>query len=149
MPNGLKILVIDDNGDDALILQRAFNQIAPEIGLHFARTGIEAIDYLKGVDRFADRHQYPLPSLLVLDLKMPGMNGFEVIQWVRKESEIREIPIVVLSCSNQAGDIARAHELGANAYHVKPSDAYALLGMVEGLKTYWIDKKLDPGCLPA
>jgi CheY-like chemotaxis protein len=148
MAERLNVLLVDDSADDTTILHRAFSRIAPDIVLHFARSGVEALDYLKGADHFADRNRYPLPSLLVLDLKMPGVDGFDVIQWVRKESQLNDLPIVVLSSSNDPSDISRAHELGADAYHVKPSDLNALIGLVEGLKTYWIDKKLDPGCLP-
>jgi CheY-like chemotaxis protein len=143
-----QVLLIDDNSDDAIILLRVFSKIAPEISLHIARSGVEALSYLKGEDRFADRKIYPLPSLLIVDLKMPGMDGFDLIQWVRTESDLRELPIVVLSSSKDPADVSRVHQLGANAFHVKPSDPNALIGMVEGLKTYWIDKRFDRGSLP-
>jgi CheY-like chemotaxis protein len=147
MTHGLNILLIDDNPDDAIIFQRAFAKTPSKVQLHLACSGLEALDYIRGVDRFANRALYPLPALLVLDLNMPGIDGFNVIQWVRKESQLREIPIVVLSSSTHAKDISRAHRLGANAYHVKPNDVNALVGMVEGLKTYWVDQKLHPGHL--
>ena len=148
MGDSLKVLLIEDNVDETLITQRVFSKVAPEIVLQLARSGSEAIEYLQGVDQFADRTRYPTPSLLVLDLKMPGVDGFDVIKWVRSNSHWSKLPIVVLSASNDPSDIARAHKLGANAYHVKPTDMNALSGLVEGLKTYWLDKELDPGCLP-
>jgi CheY-like chemotaxis protein len=144
MAGDLKVLVVEDNPNDVLLLQRAFSKGGPEVPLHFARDGKEGLDYLKGVDRFADRNLYPLPTLLVVDLKLPGIDGFDIIRWVRKESELRDLRIVVLSSSNEPSDIARAHDLGANAYHVKPNDPNALVGMVEGLKAYWVDRKVDP-----
>lgn len=144
MPGDLKVLVVEDNPNDVFLLERAFSKGGPEVPLHFARDGQEALNYLKGVDRFADRKLYPLPTLLVLDLKLPGIDGFDIIKWVRKESELRDLRIVVLSSSNEPSDISRAHELGANAYHVKPNDPNALIGMVEGLKTYWVDRNVEP-----
>ena len=85
MTGGLKVLVVEDSPNDVFLLQRAFSKTGPEAPLHFARDGQEALDYLKGVDRFADRNLYPLPTLLVVDLKLPGIDGFDIIQWVRKE----------------------------------------------------------------
>jgi CheY-like chemotaxis protein len=140
----LQVLVVEDDPNDVLLLKRAFSKGGPEMPLQFARDGQEALDYLKGVDRFADRNLYPLPTLLVVDLKLPGIDGFEIIRWVRKESELRDLRIVVLSSSNEPSDISRAHHLGANAYHVKPNDPNALVGMVEGLKTYWADRNAGP-----
>ncbi|SRR6266481_4963554 len=144
MAGELKVLVVEDSPNDVLLLQRAFSKGGPEVPLHFVRDGREALDYLNGVDRFADRNLYPLPTLLVLDLKLPGIDGFDIIKWVRKESKLRDLRIVVLSSSNEPSDISRAHELGANAYHVKPNDPNALIGMVEGLKTYWVDRNVEP-----
>jgi CheY-like chemotaxis protein len=143
MGEGLRVLVVEDHPDDILILRRAFSKGAPGVPLHFAQSGDEALAYLKGLDRFADRTLHPLPTLLLLDLKLPGIDGFDVIQWVRNESAFRDIPIVVLTSSGQPSDVSRARQMGANAYHVKPNDANALIGMVEGLRMYWSDKRLE------
>ncbi len=144
MAGDLKVLVVEDNPDDVTLLERAFSKGGPDVPLHFARDGKEALDYLKGVDRFVDRKLYPLPTLLVLDLKMPGIDGFDIIQWVRKNPALKDLRIVVLSSSSEPSDVSRAHELGANAYHVKPHDPNALVGMVEGLRAYWVDRKIEP-----
>jgi len=144
MAGELKVLVVEDSPNDVLLLQRAFSKGGPEVPLHFVRDGREALDYLNGVDRFADRNLYPLPTLLVVDLKLPGIDGFDIIKWVRKESELRDLRIVVLSSSNEPSDISRAHELGANAYHVKPNDPNAFIGMVEGLRAYWANRNVEP-----
>src|SRR5260370_4135363 len=143
MTGDLKVVVVEDNPNDVLLLKRAFSKGGPELPLRFVRNGQEALDYLNGVDRFADRNLYPLPTLLVLDLKLPGIDGFDIIKWVRNEARFRDMRIVVLSSSNEPSDISRAHDLGANAYHVKPNDPNALVGMVEGLKTYWVDINVD------
>ena len=134
------VLVIEDDPNDVFLLKRAFSKAAPDILLRVVRNGREAIDYLKGLDTFADRAEHPLPALLVLDLNLPGMNGFDLIKWVRNESACRNLPIVVLSSSISPIEIARAQELGINAYHVKPSDANALVGMVQGIKARWVDR---------
>jgi CheY-like chemotaxis protein len=147
MRDQLKVLVVEDNPDDILMLKRAFSRGGPKVALRFAHSGQEGLHYLQGVERFADRTLYPLPTLLVLDLKMPGVDGFNIIQWVRQQSEWRDLPIVVLSSSGDPKDMSRAHDLGANAYHVKPNDANALVGMVEGLQMYWGEKEIDPGSL--
>jgi len=86
MAGELKVLVVEDSPNDVLLLQRAFSKGGPEVPLHFVRDGREALDYLNGVDRFADRNLYPLPTLLVLDLKLPGIDGFDIIKWVRKDT---------------------------------------------------------------
>ena len=143
MGDGLKVLVIEDHPDDILILRRAFSKAAPDVPLQFAQSGTEAMAYLKGSERYADRTVYPLPTLLLIDLKLPGIDGFDIIHWVRNESGLRDIPIVVLTSSSHPGDVSRARELGANAYHVKPNDANALVGMVEGLSLYWSDKRIE------
>ena len=132
----LRILVAEDNENDVLILTRAFSKAAPEASVHFVRDGEEAIAYLGGVGRFADRAAYPLPGLLVVDLKMARMDGFEAIEWVRTKSDLRGMPIAVLSSSGDPCDISRAYRLGANAYHVKPQDPSELIRVVEGWKVF-------------
>jgi CheY-like chemotaxis protein len=141
MSEVFRVLIVDDNGDDIVMLQRAFAKGTPQVPLQVARSGKQALEYLKGAGEFADRTAFPLPRLMILDLKMPGIDGFEIISWVRNESDCRELPIVILSSSNDPTDMGRAHKLGANAYHIKPNDPNALVGMVEGLRAYWVDQE--------
>ena len=140
MVTDAKVLVVEDNPDDVVLLQRAFSKAGADVRLDFVRDGQEALNYLKGVDHFAERERYPMPTLLLLDLKMPRIDGFGVIEWVRQQSQLEKLIIVVLSSSNERSDVTRAHELGANAYHVKPSDPNAWAGMLEGLRMYWVDR---------
>ena len=144
MADDLRVLVVEDSPNDVLLLQRAFSKGGPDVPLHFARDGQEALDYLGGANHFVDRNLYPLPTLLLVDLKLPGIDGFDIIKWVRKQPGFNDLRIVVLSSSNEPSDISRAHELGANAYHVKPNDPNAFIGMVEGLRTYWAKKNMEP-----
>ena len=132
----LRILVAEDNENDVLILTRAFSKAAPDASVNFVRDGEEAIEYLGGTGQFADRAAYPLPGLLVVDLKMARMDGFEAIEWVRTKSDLRSMPIVVLSSSGDPFDISRAYKLGVNAYHVKPQDPSEMIRVVEGWKIF-------------
>src|SRR5947208_11973317 len=114
------ILVAEDDADDAFFLQRAFKKLGIPTSLKFVHDGQEAIDYLHGDAQFADRLRYPLPDLLLLDLKMPRLTGFEVLGWVRKQHNLRRLPVVIFSSSGELTDINRAYDLGANSYLIKP-----------------------------
>jgi DNA-binding response OmpR family regulator len=100
--------------------------------------GEEAVVYLAGEGRYADRLRYPLPGLVLLDLKLPRRSGLEVLQWLREQQVLRRLPVVVLSSSREATDIDRAYDLGANSYLVKPVGSDALLGMVRAMDGYWL-----------
>jgi CheY-like chemotaxis protein len=135
------ILVAEDDPTDAFFLQRAFNRAGIPITLHFARDGQEVLDYLRGEGQFADRAQHPLPQLALLDLKMPRLDGFEVLEWVRQQPTLSGLVIVIFSSSDQAKDINRAYGLGANSYIVKPHSMEELMGLVGRFKKHW----LEPG----
>ncbi len=100
--------------------------------------GQEAIDYLKGAAQFHNRFLYPLPSLLLLDLEMPGMDGFAVLEWLLTRSDLEALPVVVLSSSNQEADIKRAKALGADDYVVKPADFDGMRSMAKDLVAHWL-----------
>ena len=112
--------------------------------LHRVKDGEEAIEYLQGAGKYADREKFPLPNMLLLDLKMPRKNGFEVIQWVRLQPELKRLPIVVLSSSRENPDINRAYELGANIYLVKPVKLESLVEMVDALNLFWLNYAEKP-----
>jgi CheY-like chemotaxis protein len=100
--------------------------------------GEEAVAYLKGEGKYADRYEYPLPSLLLLDLKMPRKNGFEVLEWIREQPGLRRLRVVVLTTSDAPDDIDRAYELGANAFMVKPLERGQFLELTNAIKGYWL-----------
>src|SRR5215813_3168859 len=108
------ILLADDDENDVLLLKRTFERAKVAGQFMIVRDGQEAIDYLSGAGRFADRVKYPWPALMLLDLKMPMLDGFDVLAWWR-ESGARELPIVVMSSSNQESDVKRVMALGAAA----------------------------------
>src|SRR5688572_29057247 len=115
------ILLVDDNENDALLMQHAFRRAGITNTLMRARDGEEAIDYLAGTGAFADRQRYPFPALVLLDLKMPRVDGFEVLRWIRSQMTMKRLPVTVLTSSDQQWDIDRAHELGVTSYLQKPN----------------------------
>src|SRR6185436_18985237 len=98
---GKKVLVAEDDPSDAFLLQRAFAASGVPAVLHFVRDGQEAIDYLGGEANYANREAHPLPDLLLLDLKMPRLNGFDVLAWLRQQPGLRRLPVTVLTSSDQ------------------------------------------------
>lgn len=132
------ILIADDSEDDVHFIRRAFGRSGLINPLFVVHDGQEAINYLKGEGKFANRDEYPLPTLLLLDLKMPNKNGFEVLEWVRKESEVKGLRIVVLTNSGMTSDINRAYRLGANSFMVKPVDKDQFFAITDAIRGYWL-----------
>ena len=131
------VLVAEDNATDAFFLQRAFSRAGMPVSLHFVRDGQEVIDYLQGLGAFADRTAHPLPKLLLLDLDMPRMTGFDVLSWIRHRPDLNELQVVIFSGSNEPKDVRRAFGLGANSYWVKPHSIEELNALVGRFKTAW------------
>ncbi len=132
------ILIVEDEADDAEMLGYAFQKagvLNPRVMLD---NGDDAAAYIAGTAAYGDRQRYPLPGLVLLDLKLPRRSGFEVLQFMRGDSAAKHIPVVVLTSSDQPEDIKRAYALGANSYLVKPVTRDALLNMVQVLDAYWI-----------
>ena len=117
------ILLAEDNSTDVLLIRRAFEKVAVLNRVEVVKDGEQATAYLAGEGHYADRQRYPWPSLVLLDIKLPKKSGFDVLSWMRREPASRRVPVVMFTSSAQPGDIARAYDAGANAYHVKPSDA--------------------------
>src|SRR5580692_2161995 len=115
------ILLAEDDENDAFFMKHAFKEVGIFNSLQVARDGKQAVDYLAGSGDYADRNRFPLPSLTLLDLKLPRLTGLEVLKWVRQQDELKSLIVIILSSSHQASDIAKAYELGANAYLIKPS----------------------------
>ncbi len=132
------ILIVEDNTDDVLLIKRAFQQCGVVNPLRFVTDGEQAVAYLKGTGEFSDRKKNPLPVLILLDLKMPRMNGFEFLRWLRNEPDLKKIIVVILTSSSESPDINRAYELGANSYLVKPVRFEDLIRIVKELHLYWL-----------
>jgi CheY-like chemotaxis protein len=132
------ILVAEDNSDEILLIQRAFRKARIVNPLHFVRDGAEAIAYLSGQLHYANRTEYPLPILLLLDLKMPRKDGFEVLRWVRSQPDLAPLRTVVLTSSLNTNDINQAYRLGANSFLVKPVEFGQLVELSLAIQTYWL-----------
>ena len=131
------ILLVDDSVNDLFLMRRAFRKAAFNVPLLEAHDGEEAISYLTGVSPYGDRIQFPLPEVVLLDLKMPKIDGFELLTWVRAQAGIRRLTMIVLTASTLTEDIDRAFDCGASGYLVKPSSLEELVAMVECLRG-WI-----------
>ena len=125
-------------------MERAFRNAGVSNPLQRARDGEEVARYLKGIGPYADRKRFPLPALLIVDLKMPRMDGFEVIKWVRSTHPFRRLPIVVMTTSVRKADINRAHDLGANSYLVKPGRFEELTEAIKMAANYWLNFSARP-----
>ena len=132
------ILLAEDDPNDVLLIQRAFQRTQVANPMQVVRDGEEALAYLSGQGPFADRERHPMPVLMLMDLKMPRKSGLEVLEWVRLQAGLKRLPIIVLTSSNQSPDINRAYELGANSYLVKPAGFDTLLELVKNLDMYWL-----------
>lgn len=129
-PDPRTILLVEDNEDDVFIFRRVYRQALLTHTLHVVTDGQQALDFLRGEGAFADRTQHPLPFLVLLDLKLPLKHGFEVLQALRTDAELSALCTIVLTSSAEARDIRRAHQLGAQAFLVKPPSRAALVATV-------------------
>jgi CheY-like chemotaxis protein len=138
MPNYDVILLAEDNEDHVLLTRRAFKMAGLLNPVFVVQDGEEAIAYLQGEGKFSNRSEYPLPTLLLLDLKMPRKNGFEVLEWLRGKPQLSALRVVVLTTSDQIHDVNRAYQLGANSFLTKPVDFRDFVQLSSAIKGYWL-----------
>ena len=131
------ILLVEDDENDRIFFERAVRKTGFEWKLVAAATGQEAVDYLAGAGKFTDRSAHPAPTHVLLDLKLPELSGIEVLQWIRTQPTIEDLPVIVLSSSREPSDMARAKSLGIDAYEVKPVEFASLLGTVRSIGERW------------
>lgn len=137
------ILICDDNADDCFFLTRAFARGGINAQLDTAYGGKQAKEYLLGIGPYSNRR---LPTLLLLDLKMPGFDGLQVLEWIRSHAALKGIPVIMLSSSELKEDVDRAFELGCNAYIAKPHGQDDMDGLVHGIAAFWLNKAKYPSC---
>ena len=131
------LLIVDDDDADRFMLQRAFEKLKVGYRTHALKNGGEALALIKGEGIYADRKQYPFPSFILTDLKMPGGDGFEVLSYLKEHPQILVVPVVMLSGSDDPDDVRQAYLLGASSFIVKPHGINALEGIVQKLHYYW------------
>lgn len=127
----------EDDQNDVLLLRRALATAGFTTPVHICENGIEAIKYLKGEPPYEDREKFRFPRLLITDLKMPQMDGFELLAWLQAHTECNVIPRIVLSASQREDDVRRAYRLGVNSYLVKPINFDKLVGSLRLMFDYW------------
>lgn len=132
------LLLVEDDPNDVMLFRRAKDKSNLVNPLQVVEDGEAAIAYLSGQGQYADRNRYPLPALVLLDLKLPRKSGLEVLAWLRQQPGLQRLPVVVLTSSRESLDVARAYDLGANSYLVKPVAFDSLLEMVKALGLYWL-----------
>ena len=138
------ILHAEDNADDSLLIDRAFRKVGLPITRSVVEDGARAIAYLKGEGEFADRHAHPLPTLALLDIKMPRYSGLEVLEWIRSQHKFVALPVLMLTSSRNLDDVRRAYELGVNAYLTKAVEYDELQDTIRSLATFWLKKNILP-----
>jgi CheY-like chemotaxis protein len=143
-PQENTILLAEDDPNDAKLIRRALVKARCANPVETVSDGELAIAYLSGATPYEDRQRFPLPILMLLDLKMPRKNGFDVLQWIRSQPKLKRLPIVVLTSSSVPQDVNRAYEAGANSYLVKPVDTEALVDMLKTIELYWIVTNTRP-----
>lgn len=133
------VLVVEDDPTDILLVRRAFARTGPAAQLQVVEHGEAALEYLGGVGECSDRSRFPLPALMLLDLKLPRLSGLEVLSWVRQQPGLRRLPIVVLTSSRQSQDLKLAYDRGVNSYLLKPVEFAALQALIGMVGSYWLE----------
>jgi CheY-like chemotaxis protein len=137
MNDASTILLVEDEENDIVLVTRAFKLTGLPNNLQVAENGEQAIAYMRGDDEYSDRDKHPLPMLVIMDIKMPLKNGFEVLEWMRHHKATKEIPVVMLSSSSHETDIEYAEKLGATAYLIKPVHFKDLQRVYKIVVDYW------------
>ena len=135
------VLIVEDVADDVELFRNVLRSTGVTHRLLVVREADEVFRYLTGQPPFSDRNRYPLPGVLVVDLKLPGHDGFEVVKWVRAQPELRDILVVVLSVSDDLPSIRRAYEAGANSFLAKPFNSVDLQNLVQAFPQHWTRQK--------
>jgi CheY-like chemotaxis protein len=138
------ILLVEDNEDDVFFLQRAMKSAALNYPLIVAKDGQQAIDYLSGAKEFSDRAQFPVPALVLLDIKLPKVHGLDVLKWIRAESSLQTLVVIMLTTSHLEVDVDRAYRLGANSFLVKTPSSEKLERLLRLIHDYWLQLNHPP-----
>ncbi len=135
------ILLAEDDENDVFLMRRAFERAGIPNPVFVVRNGQEAIDYLAGTGQYAERKKFPFPGLMLLDLKMPWMDGFDVLKWLRRQPGVEQFPVVVLTSSKLQADVDQSRELGVYDYRVKPQAFEDLVRLLDDVRKCWLDER--------
>ena len=138
------ILVAEDDEDYVLLIRQVFAKAHIPNPIHVVWNGEEAISYLKGEGKYSNRDEYPLPDIFLLDLKMPRVNGFEVLKWVREQPTLSALRILVLTSSDEIRDVNQAYQMGANSFLVKPMDFEDFTNLSRLIADFWFRASRTP-----
>jgi CheY-like chemotaxis protein len=138
------ILVAEDDEDYVILIKQVFMKAHIPNPIHVVWNGEEAISYLKGTGKYSNRDEYPLPDIFLLDLKMPRINGFEVLKWVRAQPSLSALRILVLTSSDEIRDVNEAYQLGANSFLVKPMDFEDFTNLSRLIADFWFKASRTP-----
>jgi CheY-like chemotaxis protein len=130
-PKKYQVLFAEDNSNDIFLMERAIRKASLPIQLHLVRNGEEAVSYLRGEGEFGDRTRYPLPMLVLSNMKMPKMNGLELLRWIRQQPEFESVPVVVMSSSEDPGEAKEFSALEVNSYTIKPVAQVDLIELLQ------------------
>lgn len=144
MTGPARILLVEDNRMDVELTLDAFREARLANTIHVASNGQAALDYLFGHGPYADRATYPLPNLILLDLKLPGIDGHAVLRQIKETPELKRLPVIILTSSKEEGDRALSYDNGANSYLVKPVSFAGFLDVVRQLEDYWFTLNVGP-----
>lgn len=135
---GAVILIVEDDASHRLLIRKTFENHSVKNRIMEAEDGQQALDYVYGRGQYSDRTAYPYPDLILLDIKMPKVDGFEVLKTLKTDTTTRHIPIIMLTTSSREEEIARGYDYGANAYITKPVDFAAFSEKIKNIKLFWI-----------
>jgi CheY-like chemotaxis protein len=140
------VLQVEDDDNDIYFLQFACESTQLTDCLRVVRSGEEALEYFQGAGKYADRKKYPIPGLVLLDLRMPRMNGLEVLKWIRDQPQLHSVVVIMFTSSAHPDDVERSSQLGANAFVQKPSGLEELVRFLKSVKTFWCEfHQFPPG----
>ena len=140
----MPILLVEDNYNDVLLIKRAFRKADIKPILSIVSDGDEAVAYLSQEGQYADETRFPVPMLILLDLKLPRRSGLEVLAWLKQQPVLKRLLVIVLTSSQEEGDLSQAYDLGANSYLLKPIDFQDFVGLVELIDAYWFKMNQRP-----
>jgi len=144
-PEPLQVLLVEDNPDHEELIRRAFAEREPRVAVAVARHGEEALDYLHRRGEYQDPSRSPRPRLILLDLRLPRVDGLEVLGEIKSSPALRSMPVVVLTTSDSEHDVARAYAQHANSYLVKPAEFARIRELIDRMQSYWLGMNRLPG----